>query len=110
MAKNHVQPGNVIDVTLGAAYASGDLIAVGTLAGVVLQGGANGQTRSVAIDEVYRVPKRTAAVFAAGAIAYLDAGNKRLDDTDNSGANIRAGRVTIAAGNGATTVDIKLNA
>ncbi|MCX7062840.1 MAG: DUF2190 family protein [Gammaproteobacteria bacterium] len=110
MSKNHVQPGNVIAVPLGATFASGDLIAVGTLAGVVLEGGSSGQTRSVAIDEVYRVPKRTAAVFAIGAIAYLDAANKRLDDTDASGANIRAGRVTIAAGNGTTTVDIKLNA
>lgn len=110
MSRNHIQPGNVIDVTLAAAATSGDLIKVGDLAGVALTSGAIGETISVAIDEVYEVPKLTTDVMAAGVVVYLDADDKRVTLDAAAGANIRAGKTVTAAGNGVTTVNVKLNA
>lgn len=110
MSKNHVQPGNVIAVTLTAAATSGDLIKVGDLAGVASSSGTIGDSISVAIDEVFSVPKLATDVMAQGVIVYLDADDKRVTLDAASGANIRAGKTTIAAGNGVATVHVKLNA
>ena len=116
MAKNHVQPGMVIDVTLSATVASGDLIKVGDLAGVCLAAGGSGDTISVQIAEVFTVPKVSTDVMVQGNTVYLDHANKRvqLASGDDGGsppiAFIVAGKVVTAAGNGVTTVNLKLNA
>lgn len=110
MSKNHVQPGNVIDVTLAATYASGDLILVGTLVGVCLKGGGSGDTVSVAIDEVFNVAKLSTDNMTIGSQVYLDAADKRVTLDDDTGANLPAGRVTKTAAGATTTVNIKLNA
>lgn len=111
MAKNHVLPGIVIDVTAsGASYISGDLIQVGDLAGVCLVNIADGETGSVQIEEVFEVPKLATDVVAAGASLYLDAANKRVTLDAASGANKYAGKAIAAAGNGAAKVKLKLNA
>lgn len=110
MARNHVQPGNVIDVPLTASYAAGELILVGTLAGVCLVGGGNGDTVSVAIDEVYNVAKLSTDNMTIGAQVYLDATGREVTLDDDTGANLPAGRVTKAAGASTTTVNVKLNA
>lgn len=110
MAKNHIQPGIVIAVTLAASHSSGDLIAVGELAGVCLASGGSGDEISVQIDEVFEVAKLSTDVMGQGVTVYLDAANKRVTLDDGTGANIYAGKTTAAAGNGAATVALKLNA
>lgn len=116
MSRNHVQPGKVIDVTLSATFASGDLIKVGDLAGVCLGAGDSGDTISVQIDEVFTVPKLSSDDMSQGDEVYLDHANKRvqLASGDDGGsppvAFIVAGKVVTAAGNGVTTVNLKLNA
>ncbi len=109
MARTHVQPGNVIDVPLTASYAAGELILVGTIVGVCLASGGNGDTISVAIDEVFNVAKLSTDNMTIGAQVYLDADDKRVTLAAASGANLPAGRVTKAAGASTTTVNVKLN-
>ena len=115
MARNHVQPGKVIEVTLTSATNSGDLIQVGVLAGVALGSGGIGDTISVQIDEVFTVPKVSTDVLTVGAAVNLDPVNKRVtlaaDDGGSPPTNlIRAGVATSAAGNPSATVNVKLNA
>lgn len=110
MSNKHVQPGVVIAVTLAAAATSNDLIKVGDLAGVALTSGGIGDSISVAIDEVYTVNKLSTDVMGQGVIVYLDADDKHVTLAAASGANIRAGKTVSAAGNGVTTVNVKLNA
>jgi predicted RecA/RadA family phage recombinase len=115
MARKHVQPGKVIEVALTATVASGELIKVGELAGVALGSGGNGDSISVAIDEVFNVDKVPTDVIAVGTVVYLDPVNKRVTlATDDGGSPptdlIRAGVATSAAGNPSATVNVKLNA
>lgn len=116
MAKTHVQPGKVIDVTLAATFASGDLIKVGDLAGVCLGSGGDGDTISVQIDEVFTVSKLSSDDMGQGDEVYLDHANKRVqlasgDDGESPPvAFIVAGKVVAAAGVGVATVNLKLNA
>ncbi|HEU4589373.1 MAG TPA: DUF2190 family protein [Steroidobacteraceae bacterium] len=115
MAKNHVQPGIVIAVTLAATYASGDLIKVGQRAGVCLKGGDADDEVSVQIDEVFTVKKATGVTIAVGDQLYLDAANKQVTTATDDGGSpavsfIPAGIATSAAADAATTVNCKLNA
>jgi predicted RecA/RadA family phage recombinase len=115
MAKNHVQPGNIISVALAAAVVSGELLKVGDLAGVALASGDDGETISVAITEVFAVAKKPTDVMTAGQKVYLDPTNKRVTTSANNGASpptafIEAGKVIAAAGNGVATANLKLNA
>lgn len=115
MARTHVQPGNIIEVTLAATFASGELIQVGDLAGVALNSGGSGDAISVAIDEVYTVAKLSTDDIAQGDTVYLDAANKRVtlaEDDGSSGATpyAVAGKAITAAGASTTTVAVKLNA
>ena len=69
MAKNHVQPGKVLDYvnTTGAAIASGSVVVVGALLGVALVDIPVGATGSVAVDGVFSVPKVAGAAIGQGA-------------------------------------------
>jgi predicted RecA/RadA family phage recombinase len=115
MAKNHVQPGNIISVVLSAAAVSGDLLKVGDLAAVALASGGIGETISAAITEVFNVDKKPTDTMEAGQKVYLDPTNKRVTTSVNDGASpptafIEAGKTTAAAGNGVAKVNVKLNA
>jgi len=108
MTTKFVQPGEVIDYTAGANKTSGQPVLVGTKLGICLADIANGSTGPVAMTGVYTVTKLTADVVTQGAALYWDNGNSRL--TTTSAGNTLAGYAFAAAGNGATTVNIKLNA
>ena len=68
MAKNHIQPGKVLDYinTTGTAIASGAVVAVGSTLGVALVDIAPGATGSVAVDGVFAVPKVVGKAIAQG--------------------------------------------
>lgn len=110
MAKNYVQPGDVIAWTngTGAAVAAGAGVLIGTRVGVALVDIANSETGSVAVKRVYSVNKLSTDVVAQGAQLYWDNTNKRL--TTTASGNTLAGYATAAAGNGVATVEIHLNA
>jgi predicted RecA/RadA family phage recombinase len=108
MAKNYIQPGEVLDVTLAAIITSGSGLLVGVRLGVALTDGAIGDTIAVQVKGVFNLPKLSTDVVAQGAALYWDNTNKRLTTTSTS--NTLAGYAAAAAGNGVTTVNIALNA
>jgi len=112
MAKNYVQPGEVIDWTNGgSAVVSGQVVAIGKILGVALVDIAGGATGSVQITGVFTVPKVSAAVIAAGENLTWDASAAAFDD---NAATPATGDVTgppalafEAAGNGVTSMKVK---
>jgi len=113
MANNFVQTGDVIDWTngTGAAKVSGQVVVVGKLLGVALVDIAAGAIGSVAISGVYRVPKVSAAVIAAGENLTWDVSAAAFDDnaaTPATGDVTGPPAVAIeAAGAGVTTLKVK---
>lgn len=107
MTTKFVQPGEVIDHVAIGAKASGQPVLIGTKLGVCVADIANGATGPVAVSGVYTVTKLTTDVVAQGAALYWDNGNSRLTTTVAS--NVYAGYAFAAAGNGVTSVNIKLN-
>lgn len=112
MATNYVYSGDVVDYTAGADITSGDVVVIGQQIGVALVDIANGSTGSVALCGVFEVPKVAGAVIGQGESVIFDASAGAFDDNlatpatgDVSGCCV----ATKAAGNGVTTVQIKLN-
>lgn len=110
MAKNFVQSGSVLDYAnaSGATIAAGAAVKIGVRIGVALVDIPNGTTGAVRVDGVWTIAKLSTDVVTVGALLYWDDTNKRLTTTSTS--NTLAGYAFSAAGNGVTTVDIKLNA
>ncbi len=108
MTSKYVQPGEVIDYTAGANIASGQVVLMGVRIGVALAAIANGATGSVQVSGVFTIAKLSTDVVSQGAALYWDNTNSRL--TTTASGNTLAGYATAAAGNGATTVNIKINA
>lgn len=112
MATNYIQAGEVIDYTAGADISSGDVVAVGNLVGVAITDIANGETGPVGIDGVWELPKVSAAVIGAGETVNWDASAGEFDDNAATPAtgDLTGGCVAVAAaGNGDTTVKVKIN-
>ena len=105
--KNFVQEGNVIDHVATATRASGAVVLMGTKIGVCVGDIANGATGVVRVEGVFTIAKLSTDVVAQGAALYWDNTNSRL--TVTASGNTYAGYATAAAGNGATTVNIKIN-
>lgn len=81
MARNRVQDGQVIQWTNGGtAVVSGDAVVIGALVGVALVDIANGESGSVAIGQVYNLPKVDAAVIAQGESVLYDVSAAEVDD------------------------------
>lgn len=108
-----VQEGKVIQYTNGgSALSAGDVVRIGQQLGVCLVDIANGATGSVALEGVFTVPKVSAAVIAQGESVIWDASAGAFDDNlatpatgDVSGCCV----AMEAAGNGVTTINVKLN-
>ncbi len=108
MAQNHVQKGAVMPWTngTGAAVSSGDPVAVGDMVGVALGDIADGASGQLAVSEVFTLPKLAAGAIAQGASVYLSAaGEISTTNTDTP-----AGKAFAAAADGATTIQVLLNA
>lgn len=107
MAQNHVQTGAVLQYTngSGSAITSGSPVVMGELVGVALGDIADGETGSVALEEVWELPKE-AEDIGQGVKVYLTAtGTITTTATDND----YAGKAFDAAASGDATVDVKLN-
>lgn len=114
MANNFVQDGDVINWTngTGSAVAAGQVVAIGQILAVALVAIAAGATGSVKTRGVFTVPKVSTAVIAAGESLLWDVSAGKFDAKsatpatgDISGAPAYA---VEAAGNGATTLKVKL--
>lgn len=81
MATNRVQDGKILQFTNGgSAISSGDVVVIEKLVGVALVDIANGDTGSVAIEQVYDLPKVDAAVIAQGEAVHFDVSAGEVDD------------------------------
>lgn len=110
MAGNYIMSGEVLDYTnsTGAAIASGAVVLMGVRVGVALVNIADGASGSVRVRGVFTVAKLSTDTPAQGALLYWDATNKRL--TTTASGNTLAGFAAKAAGSGATTVEVSINA
>ncbi len=111
MAQNHIQPGAALEYTnsTGAAIVSGQVVKVGSRIGVAFGDIAAGAKGQLAMAEVWELPKlSTDDMSAVGTEVYWDDTAKNI--TITATANTLAGYVFAAAGAGATTVQVKLNA
>jgi len=108
MAKNYIQPGEVLDHIAAAVLTSGTPILLGARLAIPLGNAAIGVPVSVQVKGVFAVAKVPANVVAQGALLYWDAAASRL--TTTVGSNTLAGYAAAPAGNGATHVNIALNA
>ena len=109
MAKNHIQEGDVLDyVNTGSAIASGDVVVLGSnKIGVALGDIAAGATGSVAVEEVYLLPKTAGVAMVQGAKAYWDSTPGEI--TNVATGNVYAGYVFAGAASGDASVAVKLN-
>lgn len=106
--KKYIQPGEVIDYTPTAATTAGTVVLIGKRVGIVLADIAANDTGGAQVTGVHEIAKLGTDVVTQGALLYWDDTNKYL--TLTVGSNTLAGYAFKAAGNGATTVQIKLNA
>lgn len=112
MATNFVQPGETIEWTngTGSAVVSGQVVVVGSILGVCAVDIANAATGTVYTEGVFSVPKLPATVFAQGDGAMWDASGANFSKEVAAAGDVAGAAVVWkAAGNGATTVWIKLN-
>ena len=85
MAKNYVQEGKVIPFMAAADVVSGQVVVVGTLAGVSLTDVAQGAIGQLAISGVWDIPAATAAI-TQWAPVYWDADGNPVGGVAGSGA------------------------
>jgi predicted RecA/RadA family phage recombinase len=95
--KNYVQDGKYIEFTAGATITSGQLVQVGDL-------------RVLALEGVFTLPKLTAAsgdATTAGGPVYFSSGS--VSGTDSSGSRKKVGYALAVAAQAATTVRVLLD-
>lgn len=114
MANNYVQPGDTISYTnaSGSTIKSGDVVVVGQQIGIALVDIANGASGSVALSGVFIVPKVSGAVIAQGESVIWDASAGAFDDNAATPATGDVSGCCVAmeaAGNGVTSIAVKLN-
>lgn len=108
MTSKYVMSGEVIDYTPGSAVSSGQVLLLGVRIAVALMAIAANATGAVAVRGIFTIAKLSTDVVAQGAALYWDNTNSRL--TTTASGNTLAGFATKAAGSGATTVEISINA
>lgn len=106
--KTSIQNGDVITVTAPTGgVASGDGLIVGSLFGIAAVTADEGEAVEIATRGVYVLPKEPTAVIAVGAQVAWDATAKQID-LPGTGL-YPVGIATEAAGNGITTVRVRLD-
>jgi len=73
MAKNRVQNGDRITVTLTGTVASGDPIRIGDMLGVCLTDGVSGDDIACAVSQVHNLPKLSTETYTQGDVLHFDA-------------------------------------
>jgi len=115
MATNYVGTGAILNYTAGGTISSGDAIELGTsteqMIGVALVDMVSGDVGAVAIEGVFSLPKVSAAVIVAGDAVFWDTSANEVDDDAATKAtgDFTCGVAMESAGNGVTTVAVKLN-
>lgn len=106
--QNYIQNGHIITVpTPAGGIASGEGLIVGNIFGVAAYSASEGDPVELGTTGVFKLPKATAAVLAVGARVAWDntAKNINLPGT----GRFPVGIATEAAGNGITSVAVRLD-
>lgn len=107
MATNYIQEGKALNYTpSGADVSSGDLVVIGTIAGIAKTDIADGKTGAVHISGVFSVAKASGAV-SQGAKLYWSSANSNL--TTTASGNTLVGVAAAAALSGDATIPLLLN-
>ncbi len=107
MATNYVQEGKALNYTpSGADVASGDLVILGTIAGVAKTDIADGKTGAVHICGVFSLAKASGAV-TQGAKLYWSSANSNV--TTTASGNTLIGVAAAAAASGDASIPVLLN-
>src|SRR5688572_27921745 len=112
--KNKVAEGKTITVTFGATVLPGEALSIGNdMVGVAVVGGASGETGALDLCGVFALDKVSADTIAQGDKVYYDHVNKKITDAANDGGSPLvtfnwAGWAMETAGNGVTSIDVKL--
>jgi predicted RecA/RadA family phage recombinase len=106
--RNYLQVGGTVTVTAPANVVSGDVVVVGSLVGVAAFDASQNDQVEITTEGVFTLPKKSTDVVATGNLLYWDAVNHYLTLTAGTGSKPLAGAAVAAAGNGVTTVNVKL--
>lgn len=106
--KNHIQKGDVITVAAPAGgIGAGEGAIIGNIFGVAACAAAVGDPVELATTGVYQLPKATAAVLTVGARVAWDNTAKNINVP--GAGRFPVGVATEAAGNGITSVAVRLD-
>lgn len=106
--QNFIQNGHVIRVTAPTGgIASGDGLIVGGIFGIAAYSSAEGDPVELGTMGVYQLPKATAAVLTVGALVAWDNTAKNINVPGTG--RFPLGIATEAAGNGTTSVAVRLD-
>lgn len=106
--QNYIQNGHVITVTTPAGgIVTGDGLIVGNIFGVAAYSAAEGDPLELATTGVYKLHKATAAVLTVGARVAWDNTAKNINVPGVG--RFPVGVATEAAGNGVTSVAVRLD-
>jgi len=106
MARNYVQEGNILMVTMASATPAGTLVKFGTLFGVALNDVAEGAAGPVRFGGVWDLPCALTGEVSAGDSLYYVAASGKL--TDASSGNTLAGVAVDGAAASDTTIRVRL--
>ena len=105
--KTQYQNGDAIDVTLSATQNPGDGLEIGSLIGVLANGGVSGAADALWLEGVFSVKKNSAEAWTVGELIYWDNVAKQFTATATS--NTKAGVAVLAAANPSATGTLRLN-
>jgi len=104
--KNFVQEGKVITATAPANVTSGQYVVVGAIRGVAAFDAEQGAPVELAVEGVFDLPKIISDTIAAGDLLYWT--GTACTKTAGTGSKPLVGVAIKPAGNGVTTVAVKL--
>lgn len=107
--KNFVQPGDAIEITAAADYASGAGVLIGSLFGVAAGAIANGAQGIINTKGVFDLPKVGSQAWTVGVRVYWDAGNNRCTTTASTHKLIGVAVAAVGSGAGETTGRVRLS-
>lgn len=107
MARNFIQPGNVLTIPAPAAVLSGGVVIAGDIKGIAQGDAASGAPVDVSTVGVWELPKVAANAFTLGAKVYWAAGTGLA--TTTAASNTLLGVAVAAAPASAGTVAVRLS-
>lgn len=108
--RNFIQSGNVVTATAPTGGVdAGDGVLIQNLFGVAACDADEGDEVELAVVGVFELPKLSSDTIVFGQKVYWDSEADQVTETDNTSGNYPIGTAVEAAGNGVTTVKVRLD-